>query len=208
MLGVDEGHDAAHGLSLRDDLQRERGLAARFRAVHLHDAAARHAAYAERRVERQRAGRDDPDVEVVAALAELHDGALAELGLDLIGGQLEHLRFFFVHAVPSLPAASAKDAERLPLTIIRTYVCWSSIFAKEACNPSIARPAHVPMARIQRAAPPDPARFPRRRHADSTRLLRRSSAFPAPRARTRAPHARRAGALLRACRENGSSGRR
>ena len=53
VLGVDEGDDAAHGLGLGEDLERERRLAAGLRPVHLDDAAARHAADAERRIERQ-----------------------------------------------------------------------------------------------------------------------------------------------------------
>ena len=58
VLGVDERRDAAGRLRLGDDLQRERRLAARLGAVDLDDAPARHAADAERGVERERAGRD------------------------------------------------------------------------------------------------------------------------------------------------------
>ena len=62
VLGVDEGAGAAELLHLGDDLQRERGLARRFRAVDLDHAAARQAADAERDVQAERAGGDDLDV--------------------------------------------------------------------------------------------------------------------------------------------------
>ena len=62
VLGVDEGADAAALLRLGDDVERQRGLAGRLRAVDLDDAAARQAADAERDVEAERAGGDDLDV--------------------------------------------------------------------------------------------------------------------------------------------------
>jgi hypothetical protein len=52
-------------------------------SVVLPDAPARHAADPEREVERQRPGRDDPDAHLGALVAHAHDGALAELALDL-----------------------------------------------------------------------------------------------------------------------------
>ena len=58
VLGVDEGADPAHLLGLGDDLVDERRLSRRLGAEDLHDAPARHAAHAEREVDRQRAGRD------------------------------------------------------------------------------------------------------------------------------------------------------
>ena len=68
VLGVDERRDAAGGLRLGDDLQRERGLAGRLRAEDLDDPAARDAADAERGVEGERSGGDGRD---------LRDGARA-----------------------------------------------------------------------------------------------------------------------------------
>ena len=91
VLRVDEGDNAAHGLSLSEDLEGERGLARGLGAVDLDDAAAGHAADAERRVEREGSRGDGLDLEVNAALAVLHDGALAELLDDLGGGGVEHL---------------------------------------------------------------------------------------------------------------------
>ena len=97
MLGVDEGGGAAHALRLGDDVQRERGLARRLRAVDLGDAAARDAADAERDVERQRAGRDDRDLVQGAALPQAHDRALAELAVDGREGQIEGLAAVALH---------------------------------------------------------------------------------------------------------------
>jgi hypothetical protein len=51
VFGVDEGAGAADLLHLRDDLQRQRGLARRLGAVDLDHAAARQPADAERDVE-------------------------------------------------------------------------------------------------------------------------------------------------------------
>ena len=82
VLGVDEGGDAAGALRVRDRVQREGRLARRLRAVDLDDAAARQPADAERDVERDRPGGDHLDGCPVIA-AEAHDGALAELAVDL-----------------------------------------------------------------------------------------------------------------------------
>jgi hypothetical protein len=62
VLGVDEGAGAAELLHFGDDLQRQRGLARRFRAVDFDDAAARQAADAQRDVQAERAGGHDLDV--------------------------------------------------------------------------------------------------------------------------------------------------
>ncbi len=58
MLGVDERGDAARFLGLGDHVQGQRGLAARFGAKDLDDAAAGNALAAEGQVERQAAGGD------------------------------------------------------------------------------------------------------------------------------------------------------
>ena len=90
VLGVDVRAHAAVALRLGDDVRRERRLPGRLRPEDLDDPATRQAADAEREVERERAGRDglDPDV---AALAQLHDRALAELLLDLAERHVECL---------------------------------------------------------------------------------------------------------------------
>ena len=70
-------------LGLGDDLQCNGGLAGRFRAEDFGDAAARHAADAERGVEGDGAGRDDGDGDDGLFAAEAHDGTLAELLFNL-----------------------------------------------------------------------------------------------------------------------------
>src|SRR6185436_19064976 len=80
---VDERGDAALLLAVGDRVERERGLAARLRAVDLHDATARVTADAEGDVEREAAGRHDGHVRRQGlAVLETHDGAFAVLLLD------------------------------------------------------------------------------------------------------------------------------
>ncbi len=83
VLDVDEGADAAGLLGFGNGVQRQRGLAGRFRPVNLDHPAARQAADAERNIEPERAGGDRLDIHRFVVLAELHDRALAELALDL-----------------------------------------------------------------------------------------------------------------------------
>src|SRR5215210_2365457 len=89
MLGVDEGADPAELLGLGEDVVHQRRLARRLRAEDLDDASAWHAADPEREVERQRAGRHGIDLHARALVAHPHDGALAELALDLRERALE-----------------------------------------------------------------------------------------------------------------------
>src|SRR5215470_5442817 len=91
VLRVDERGDTAETLSFGHDVQGERGLTRRFRAVDLDDPAARQAADAERYVQRERACRDDRDLLQRTARAQAHDRALAELALDRGDGELEGL---------------------------------------------------------------------------------------------------------------------
>ena len=88
MLGVDERRDAAVLLGAGDGVQRDGGLAARFGAEDFDDPAARQTLAAQGDIEAQRAGGDALHVER-GVLAELHDGALAELLFDLGEGILE-----------------------------------------------------------------------------------------------------------------------
>ena len=83
VLGVDEGADPAELLGLGEDVVDERRLARGLRAEDLDDPPARHAADAEREVERQRARRDRGALHECALVAHAHDRALAELALDL-----------------------------------------------------------------------------------------------------------------------------
>ena len=93
VLHVDIRGLAAALLGAGDDVQRERRLAAGFGAVDLDDAAARHAADAEREVERKRAGGDGFHVHG-NVIAETHDRALAVILFDLSERGLQ--RFFLV----------------------------------------------------------------------------------------------------------------
>ena len=63
VLGVDERDDAAHGLGLSQDLERERGLAGGLGAVDLDDAAAGNASDAQRGIKGERARGDGLDVD-------------------------------------------------------------------------------------------------------------------------------------------------
>ena len=83
MLGVDERAGASDLLHLCDDLQRQRGLARRFRAVDLDHPTARQAADAECDVQPERAGGHDLDVLGHLGVGQPHHRALAELLLDL-----------------------------------------------------------------------------------------------------------------------------
>ena len=56
MFGVNEGGDTAVALRVGDDVQAERGLAARLRPVNLGHAPTRNSPHADRRVEVDRAG--------------------------------------------------------------------------------------------------------------------------------------------------------
>ena len=97
MLGVDERGDAAEALRLGDDVERQRGLARGLRPVDLRDAPARNAADSEGGVEGDGSGGNDGDLVEGAAGAELHDGALAELPLDLRDGQFQRLTPVALH---------------------------------------------------------------------------------------------------------------
>ena len=94
VLHVDEGHFAAFLLGLGQNVQRQRGLTAGLRAVHLHDAPTGHTAHAQRHIQAQAAGGDGFHLHG-GIVAQLHDGTLAELLFDLGqgGGQSVLLGF-------------------------------------------------------------------------------------------------------------------
>ena len=96
VLGINESAGAPDLLHLGDHLQRQRGFAARLRAVDFDHAPARQAAHAERGVEPERAGGDDFDVFDHFAFAQTHDRALAELLFDLRQCSLQGFGFFCV----------------------------------------------------------------------------------------------------------------
>src|SRR6202011_6026439 len=80
-------------LRLADDREGERRLARGLGAEDLDHPSTRQAADADRVVDRNRAGRDGLDRQVLA-LAEAHDRALAELALDLGEGVVDGLQAF------------------------------------------------------------------------------------------------------------------
>ena len=88
MLRIDECRYAAQLLGLGDGVKGERRLARRFGPVYLDDPAPRVSAYAERLVEEDGAGGDSLYPESVPMIAQLHDGALAELLFYLEAGSL------------------------------------------------------------------------------------------------------------------------
>ena len=101
MLGVDKGAGTALFLRLGNHVQRERRLARAFRPIDFDDATLGQAADAQRDIEAQRAGRDRLDLQRLA-LAQLHDGTLAEGALDLGESGVQRLvlafqAFFFDH---------------------------------------------------------------------------------------------------------------
>ena len=98
VLGVDEGADAAAALRLGDHVVDERRLARRLGPEDLDHAAARQPADAERDVERERPGRDGGDRDL-RLVVHLHDGALAELPLDLSERDVECL--LAIHRQPT-----------------------------------------------------------------------------------------------------------
>ncbi len=89
MLGVDEGAHAAELLRLGEHVIDQRRLAGRLRAEDLDDPPTRHAADSEGEVEGERAGGDRVHRHPGALVAHPHDGALAELALDLLQSALE-----------------------------------------------------------------------------------------------------------------------
>jgi hypothetical protein len=83
-------------LRLRDDVSASVVLPTTW-PVDLGDASAGNAADAERHVELERAGGDDRDIVEGTALAQAHDGALAELAVDRGNGQIQGLAAVALH---------------------------------------------------------------------------------------------------------------
>ena len=96
VFGVHKGALAALLLHLGHHLQREGGFARGLRAVNLYYPAAGQAAHTQRNIQPQRAGGDDLNVFNDLALAQAHDGALAELLFNLGERDLQGLGPFGV----------------------------------------------------------------------------------------------------------------
>src|SRR6185295_9116166 len=100
---------------LRDDVERERGLAGRFRPVYFGDPAAGNAADAQRDVELERSRWNDRDLVEDPTLAQAHDGALAELAVDRGNGQFQGL------------AAVALDVSHACLLVLECRIVRSGV---------------------------------------------------------------------------------
>ena len=111
MLGVDEGADPAAALRLGDYVVDERRLARGLGAEDLDDAAAGQPTDPQREVEGERAGRDRPYGHG-GPVAHPHDGALAELPLDLAERGVECL--LAIHVVQPPSATDSKTAYCAP----------------------------------------------------------------------------------------------
>ncbi|MPM24495.1 hypothetical protein SDC9_70978 [bioreactor metagenome] len=97
MFGVDDGAFAAGALRIGDHMQTDGGFAGGFGTENFHDPPARHAADAERQVERQRSGADGGDIPGISRrIAEAHDRPLAEFLFDLGDGDFKILRAFCI----------------------------------------------------------------------------------------------------------------
>ena len=90
MLSVNERRRAARTLRARNRVQGDRGLTGRLGAVNLNDAALGESAHAERHIKGEAAGGDYLDGRAVV-VAQAHDGALAELLVDLRERGVERL---------------------------------------------------------------------------------------------------------------------
>ena len=88
MLDIDEGGEASQLLSLGDYGEGEGGFPGGFRTKDFHDAAAGKAAGTEGAVDQEIAGGDDFDVHF-PVFPEAHDGAVAEVLVDLLEGGVE-----------------------------------------------------------------------------------------------------------------------
>ena len=95
VFGINKGGCAACFLRFGDDVQGERRLAGRFRAVDFDDAPARQAADAERDVQPQRAGGDGLNVVFGGLVAKTHHRAFAELFVQLCQHRFQRFFLFF-----------------------------------------------------------------------------------------------------------------
>ena len=91
---------AAHLLRFGDDVQRQRRLAARFRAVDFNHAPARQAAHAQRGIDRKRPRGDHADRHQHIAAAQTHDRALAVILFNLRNRSFQHFCFIVRHGPP------------------------------------------------------------------------------------------------------------
>src|SRR5439155_506739 len=196
---VDEGADAAALLALGDELERERGLTRRLRSVDLDHPPARDPADAERDIEAERARRQAGDVLRQRLLAELHDGALAELLLDLADGEVDRPLPIHVdaHVTPSparstwTPGPNFPETDHSTLALGRSPAARATYFQlptpRRGCRDTGVYTAPVGLSRLSSRTTSPAVQDP---HAEAPPT---STAAPSPRpargARTR-PKAR------------------
>jgi len=94
---VHKGGHASGLLRLGNYLQRDRGFARRFRPEDFDHTAAGKSAHSERRVKRNRAGRNHRDGDDGFLRSQTHDRALAKLLFDLRKRQINRLGSFICH---------------------------------------------------------------------------------------------------------------
>ncbi|MNV55214.1 hypothetical protein D3C71_1474410 [compost metagenome] len=113
VFGIHKRAGTAQLLHLGNHLQRERGLARRFRAIDLDHTATGQAAHAQRDIEAQRAGGDNLDVLDHLTFTQAHDRALAKLLLDLGERSGQGLGLFGVHGQCGVGAFDCDVHEKL-----------------------------------------------------------------------------------------------
>ena len=141
VLGVDVGADAAVALRLRDDVHGECGLARRLGPVDLDDPPSRQTADAEGEVEREGARGDGLDRHR-PLLAHPHDGALAELLVDLgqrhVEGLLTIVPVAAHHRSLYLPVQSEFEG---PSSTAPSAACAVTRTVRRGCD-RVGRTAH------------------------------------------------------------------
>ncbi len=88
MFHIYKGNRTAHLLGFSGQVQTDGGLAGGFRAVDFSDARARHAAHAQRDIQRDGAGGDGGHFQMMR-IAQTHNGTLAVAFGDVIQGFIE-----------------------------------------------------------------------------------------------------------------------
>ena len=117
VFGVDKGSDSTVALGFGHHMEGKSRLTAGLRTVDLDDPAPRYTADTESQIQRKSPGGNDFDF-AVGTVSHLHDGALAELPLDLGHGHLDRLgplRCITFHVC--FLSSSQTSAHRSPHTV-------------------------------------------------------------------------------------------
>jgi hypothetical protein len=191
VLGVDERAHAAELLRLGEDVVDERRLARGLRPEDLDDAPARHAADAEREVEREGPGGDRVHADLGAFIAHAHHGTLAELALDLrqralqggvagldargVRGMVAHLGVLLIRSGARRLGGASDGRQRRPVPESRRIRHVSRTARDRSRRARPQAPAHPPAAEppAHHAAPRDP-------HPAAGRMVARDPQAGAP----------------------------